>query len=91
MSYKAEDFIFEEDFIISAECEDCGFITDEEDCDEHYHGCPECGGYLIYATSHEDCVCAICNRHMDMFEDAYRHNEDNDVFICVKCFRELEE
>lgn len=85
--YKAKDFDFEEDFLISAECEECGFVTDDEDCIK----CPECGGYLINETSHEDCSCAICNHHIDMWEDAYIHKNDSDVLICKDCYEELED
>jgi len=48
--YKTNDFVFEEDFIISAECEDCGHYTEDED--DFDNDCPECGGNLINETSH---------------------------------------
>ena len=87
--YKKSDFDYEEDYIISAECEDCGHITeDESDFDNN---CPECGGNLINTTSHEDCKCAICQRHFDMFEDVYRYVKDSDTMICKECYEDLEE
>ena len=84
-SFKKKDFIFEEDFLISAECEDCGYLTEDED----EVSCPECGGDLINETSHEDCTCAICGGHLDMWEDAYRNREDTDILICKECYAEL--
>ena len=86
--YRAKDFDFEEDFIISAECEDCGYYTEDED--DFENDCPECGGNLINETSHEDCKCSICNCRIDIWEDAYRHKTDHDILICKKCYGNLE-
>ena len=88
MKYKTSDFIFEEDFIISAECEDCGWRTDNED--DFDYDCPECGGSLINETSHEDCRCSICNCHIDMWEDVYRHSKEHEIMICEDCYEEIE-
>lgn len=89
MKYKAEDFTFEEDFIISAECEECGYRTEDEN--EFDYDCPECGGTLINETSHEDFRCAICNHHIDMWDDVYRHNENSEIMICKDCYEDLED
>ena len=86
--FKASDFSFEEDYILSAECEDCGYYTEK---DEEFEGdCPECGGNLINSTSHEDCRCAICQCHIDMWDDVYRHDMYSDVMICEDCYEDLE-
>lgn len=87
--YTQKDFIFEEDFILSAECEDCGHVTDNEN--EFDRDCPECGGYLINETSHEGESCSICNHTIDMWEDAYRHRDDHETLICKNCYEDLEE
>ena len=85
--YKAKDFYCEEDFIISAECEECGYYTENED---DYGGfCPECGGHLLNETSHEDYECSICNSPMDMWDDAYRHTEKRNILICKECYKKL--
>lgn len=87
--YKSNDFEFEEDFIISAECEDCGHYTENED--DFENDCPECGGYLINETSHEDCKCSICNCRIDIWEHAYRHRKEHDILICKECYKKLED
>lgn len=86
---KKSDFVYEEDFIISAECEECGHYTEDEN--DFDNGCPDCGGNLINSTSHEEMRCAICNGHVDMWEDVYRSTEDSDVVICTSCYEDLEE
>lgn len=89
MNFKQSDFTYEEDSIISAECEDCGnhFDTDDE-CEK----CTECGSdNLIYETSHENCKCSVCGCLFDMHTDVYRHDKDSDVMICLECYEELEE
>ena len=85
--YTKDDFIYEEDFVIDAECAKCGNIVyDEDDIDEGV--CPDCGGNLLNNTSHEDGECAICGGHIDMWEDVYRHCK-TDTMICCECYDKL--
>lgn len=88
IKYKVKEFDFEEDFIISAECEDCGYYTEDEN--DFENNCPECGGNLINETSHEDCKCSICNCRIDIWEDAYRYKKEHDILICKECYEKLE-
>lgn len=52
---KKSKFEYEEDYIISCECDECGHIHMEE-----VEECEDCGcEYLTNETSHESCQCAI--------------------------------
>ena len=82
---KKSEFEYEEDYIISCECEECGCIHMEE-----VEECENCGCEdLTNETSHESCQCAICGNYFDMWEDGYGNN--NDELICESCYDELEE
>lgn len=85
--YTKDDFIYEEDFVIDAECANCGnIVCHEDDIDEGV--CPDCGGNLLNNTSHEDGKCVICGGHIDMWEDVYKHRETNEM-ICCECYDKL--
>lgn len=86
-----KDWTYEEDEIISKDC---------EDCDSHFEGsdiedlgvCPDCGSKnLINSTSHEGVDCAICDKPLDIFENGYRNEKDSDKLICEDCYEELED
>lgn len=84
------DFCFEEDSVLSADCEECGEVShkvDITDVDE----CPECGGDLLIETLHECEICHICNHVFDIGDDAYRNKKDSSIIICLDCHENLPE
>lgn len=82
---KKENFTIEKDFVVYAECEECGEVFFEEK-DE----CEECGGELINTTKHETSVCCVCKNVIGMWEDAYKENTTGEI-ICRACYDNIEE
>ena len=85
--YCKQDFIWEDDEIVDAECEECGYIEENETkCEDSV--CSECGGHLMINTIHESCQCAFCGCLIDMWDDAYRAVEST-TLICEECYKKL--
>ena len=86
--YCKQNFTWEEDEIVNAECEECGCIEEDETvCEDGI--CCECGGNLMINTIHESCQCDFCGCLIDMWDGAYRGNESDDTLICKDCYEEL--
>lgn len=86
-----KDFIEEEDFAISYECEACGHT---EDCqDEEVDTCSECGSdNLIPTTGHENTECDLCDIGFDMWDTNYANvsgKEEHIRNVCEDCYDKL--
>lgn len=78
---------FQEDFIIQQECEDCGWSDDEPEEDTE---CPECeSANIMNYTSHEGLECNVCEKRLDMWEDAYVDTSEGNMY-CESCVRKIE-
>ena len=88
--YRVKDFTYEKDFPISTTCVECGYYTEDKKYFDFWSVCPKCSGGLRDKTYHLDCKCKICKRPLDLYENAYRHNENSNILICQVCYAEIE-
>lgn len=95
---RQRDFFWQDDFAVSAICDNCGrYLTDialDEALDDGARDsgkCPDCGcNNLIFTTAHEDDGCIICHRTFDKWDGVWKKRYD-DILVCDKCYDSLEE
>lgn len=83
-----QTFELEEDYIIQADCEDCG-----ESYEEEVEECEVCGSDdIVNETSHEGLRCEPCQQYFDRWDNIMlgRVGEEP-VAICDACYEKLEE
>jgi len=87
-----KDFVEEEDFMISYECEVCGLAEDCEDTDQEE--CSDCGsGKIVPTTGHENTECDLCDIDFDMWDTNYANisgKEKHIMNICELCYDKLD-
>lgn len=84
-----KDWTFEEDELLSKECENCEASLEGSDV-EDIEVCPDCGCEdLINSTCHEGMECSKCQGVFDIWEDGYRNEKNDDELICKDCFDKL--
>ena len=76
----------EEDFCVSQNCIECGYVNDNVDSEgEEESDCPSCGASssMVNTTSHEGVECACCSKELDMWEDAFRDANSQELYCDV--------
>ncbi len=72
-------FVYEEDYVIQAECVNCGSVHFEEVLE-----CEDCGSELVMnETSHEGMECIACTKIFDMWTNCY---VKEDEYLCEECY-----
>lgn len=93
MNLTKKDFIYEEDFVLAYECEDCGHWEDWNDESSEPEEYSKCGNEVVLnETSHEGTECGICHHEFDMWEDNFVNISDNHLEItniCEDCYNDL--
>lgn len=87
-SLSADDFEEVDDYIIDAECNDCGHVNDyaTDDTTE----CVECGSdNLLFHDAHEGEPCHTCSHTYEQGESNFHYIGDEktfqDMVICKHC------
>lgn len=95
-----DKMFIEEDALLTAECEDCGWFQEGDfDAEEEINGvgeCPDCGGdSVMNSTEHEGQNCAACDHEFVMYENNTLSVSDVAVdpdrtLLCSDCTARLE-